>query len=210
MRNPSLPGQDILGDRGENLSSVLQAICRDPARKEVLLEWINELTPMDARDFEFPADLTGKVLLTLVEDSGLTTTANSGASDGTLRFLAMIAALLGSEAAHFYFFEELENGIHPARLSLLLDLIQRQVKEGRIQVVATTHSPQFLSFLSPESLEYASLVYRLEGQRDARIKPILEIPDARRVIEEQQAARLLASGWFEDTVEFSENAETVP
>src|SRR5262249_7061027 len=90
MRLPSLPGQDALGDRGENLSSVLLAICRDPRKKETLLEWINELTPMDASDFEFPSDLQGKVLLTLIEESGHRTTANS-ASDGTLRFLAMIA-----------------------------------------------------------------------------------------------------------------------
>lgn len=206
MRNPSLPGQDVLGDRGENLSSVLQAICQDVNRKETLLEWVNELTPMDARDFEFPADLSGKVLLTLVEDSGLKTTANS-ASDGTLRFLAMIAALLGPESAKFYFFEELENGIHPTRLALLLELIERQVATGKVQVVATTHSPQFLGFLSESALEHASLVHRLEGRSDAQIKRLVEIPDAQRLIKEQNVARLLASGWFENVVEFLEDAE---
>jgi predicted ATPase len=132
MRLPSLPGQVVLGDKGENLSSVLLAICEDPLRKRVLLEWINELTPMDAQDFEFPADQTGRVLLTLVEQGGHRTTAQS-ASDGTLRFLAIIAAMLGSETASFYFFEELENGIHPTRLSLLLDLIERQVSKNKVQ-----------------------------------------------------------------------------
>ncbi len=70
MRLPSFRGQNILGDRGENLSSVLFEICQDPQRKEALLEWVQELTPMDARDFEFPTDFTGKVLLTLVESNG--------------------------------------------------------------------------------------------------------------------------------------------
>ncbi|MUG98778.1 hypothetical protein F7734_43405 [Scytonema sp. UIC 10036] len=102
MRLPSFPGQIILGDRGENLSSVLQTICKDPTGKHTLLQWIQELTPMDAKDFEFPVDLTGKILLTLVEESGQKTSAYS-ASHGTLRFLATIAALLGPEPASFYF-----------------------------------------------------------------------------------------------------------
>ena len=108
MRLPSLPGQTILGDRGENLSSVLQKICENPESKQALLQWVQELTPMDAMDFEFPGDFTGKILLTLIEENGQKTSAIS-ASDGTLRFLAMIATLLGSEAAQFYFFEEAEN-----------------------------------------------------------------------------------------------------
>ena len=42
MRQPSFPGQVILGDRGENLSSVIQAICEDEEMKHALAEWINE------------------------------------------------------------------------------------------------------------------------------------------------------------------------
>ena len=39
----------------------------------------------------------------------------------------MIAALFGSEAASFDFFEELDSGIHPARLRLLVQLIETRV-----------------------------------------------------------------------------------
>jgi len=58
----------------------------------------------------------------------------------------MIAAMLGTKPARFYFFEELENGIHPTRLYLLLQLIEQKVTGGKIQVVATSHSPQLLGF----------------------------------------------------------------
>jgi len=208
MRMPSLPGQTILGDRGENLSSVLQAICEDPERKQTLLQWVRELTPMDAKDFEFPSDFTGKILLTLVEENGQKISAYS-ASDGTLRFLGIIAALLGPEPARFYFIEELENGIHPTRLHLLLELIERQVYSRNIQIVATTHSPQLLRLLRPESLEYASLIYRLPDRQDAKIKRIIDIPEAKRVIEEQDLANLHESGWLEDMVYFLEDEETV-
>ena len=206
IRQPSFPGQNVLGDRGENLSSVLFEICQDPQRKEILLAWVQELTPMDARDFEFPSDFTGKVLLTLVEGNGQKISAYS-ASDGTLRFLAMLAALLGSEPAQFYFFEELDNGIHPTRLHLLLDLIEQKVSEGKIQMVATTHSPQLLRLLSQKSLESASLTYRLSGHPDAKIQRILDIPDARRLIEKKDLMRLHESGWLETAMAFLEPEE---
>jgi len=206
MRIPSLPGQDILGDRGENLSSVLQTICESESSKKAILEWIRELTPLDVVDFEFVPDQTGKVLVTLVESGGQKTSAYS-ASDGTLRFLAVIAAMLGPKPAKFYFFEELENGIHPTRLNLLLQLIEQKTADGKIQVVATTHSPQLLGFLSEESRKNAALIYRLANQPDAKIKSILQIPDAERILREQDLARLLSSGWLEDAVAFSEEAE---
>jgi len=208
MRLPSLPGQTILGDRGENLSSVLQKICETPESKQALLQWVQELTPMDAMDFEFPADFTGKILLTLIEENGQKTSAIS-ASDGTLRFLAMIATLLGSEAAQFYFFEELDNGIHPSRLHLLLQLIERQVSQETIQIVATNRYPELLRLLGTQSLEYASLTYRLSDRPDAQIKRIVDIPEARRVIHEQDLARLHESGWLEDAVNFTEDEDTI-
>jgi predicted ATPase len=202
LRRPSLPGQVVLGDKGENLSSVLQSICTKPELKKTLASWITELTPMDAADFEFRADQTGRILVTLVEKNGQKISAYS-ASDGTLRFLAMIAVLLGPEPFRFYFFEELDNGIHPARLHLLVDLIERQMTQTAIQIVATTHSPELLALLSKDSLQYAALVYRLLEHNEAWIKRILDIPDAKRVIEEQDLARLHASGWLEDAVAFA-------
>lgn len=203
MRIPSLPGQTILGDRGENLSSVLQAIYEDPQDRVALIEWIKELTPMDAVDFEFIADQTGRILVNLVEENGQKTSAYS-ASDGTLRFLAMIAALLGPKPARFYFFEELDNGLHPARLHFLLQLVERKTSEGAIQMVATTHSPQLLRFLSPAAREHTSLVYRLPDSPEGRIRRILDIPGIREVIEQQDLARLHESGWFEDAMVFLE------
>lgn len=207
MRIPSLPGQTILGDRGENLSSVLQAICQNESTRSALVEWVRVLTPLDVVDFEFVPDQIGRILVTLVEQGGRRVSAYS-ASDGTLRFLAIIAALLGPHPASFYFFEELENGIHPTRLHLLTSLIERKVSQSPTQIVASSHSPQLLGMLSAESLEHASLVYRLEGMPDARIRRIMDIPEAARVVREQAPATLHASGWFEDAVAFAEGNAT--
>jgi predicted ATPase len=201
MKVPSLPGQP-LGDRGENLSSVLQAICEDQSRKDAMTEWIRQLTPQDVVDFDFPADQTGRILMTLVESNGQRTSAYS-ASDGTLRFLAIMAALMAPDASQFYFFEEIDNGIHPTRLNLLLQLIEQLARQGEVQVVTTTHSPQLLAMLSPEAREHALLVYRFEDESEAHVHPILHIPTAREVLERQNLARLHESGWLENVVAFA-------
>jgi predicted ATPase len=204
MRLPSLPHQTVLGDRGENLSSVLQTICTNSQRKEILIQWLQALTPMDAKDFEFLADYTGRILVHLLENHGRITSAYS-ASDGTLRFLAMMAALLGPKAATVYFFEELENGIHPNRLYLLMELIEKQVKQSKIQIIATTHSPNLLGFASQETLKAASLVYRLPDQTASRIQRIVDIPEILQFIEAGEMARLHESGWFENVVAFMQD-----
>ncbi|MCY7332202.1 MAG: AAA family ATPase [Pseudanabaena sp. CAN_BIN31] len=206
MRLPTFAGQNVLGDRGENLSSVMQDICRDENRKAILLDWLQALTPMDAQDFDFPEDFTGKVLLRLIEASGQKTTAYS-ASDGTLRFLGLLAALLGEKRSRFYFFEEPENGIHPNRLSLLLQLMEQEVTNSSMQIVITTHSPLLLNSLSPASLEYASLMYRIGDRAESRLTKIMDIPNARELAASDGLSSLLDSGWLEDAMYFLEDEE---
>ena len=58
-----------------------------------------------------------------------TTFSALSASDGTLRFLGILAAFLAPQNANtkpIYFIEEIENGIHPNRLHLLVQLIRQQ------------------------------------------------------------------------------------
>jgi predicted ATPase len=198
MRQPSPSGLDVLGDNGRNLSSVLQALCQDSQGKLILVSWINELMPAGAVDIEFPTDPTGKVLATLVEKNGRRISLAS-ASEGTLLLLGYVTAILGPHRSSFYFFEELEKNIHPTRLWMLLSLVENQVKNQNIQVVATTNSPQLLGGLGQESLEHASLVYRLEEEPDARIIRMIDLPHARRLIKKQRLAHLFATGWFEST-----------
>ena len=177
MREPSIPGAATLGDSGQNLPSVLEAICADPEREDVLTAWLRELTPMDVRDFRFPRDPSGRVHLQILEGKSRTVSAYS-ASDGTLRFLGMLAALLGADPAGLYFFEEIDNGIHPARLSLLVDLLEITTSRG-VQVVATTHSPVLLDLVNHRTFENASVVCRLEDTADAIIRLWMDYPTYR-------------------------------
>ena len=137
LREPSVGGTTTLGDFGQNLPTALESICSDPERKQTLTSWLQELTPMDVQGFEFPRDPSGRVHLRIVERNGRQISAYS-ASDGTLKFLAMLALLLNENPSGTYFFEDIDAGIHPNRLWLLLELIERQTAKGNIQVITTT------------------------------------------------------------------------
>ncbi|HEY6331171.1 MAG TPA: ATP-binding protein [Blastocatellia bacterium] len=203
LRRPSIPGQTILGDKGENLSSVLQAVCADPVGKEALIDWTRELTPLDIVDLKFPeVSLGGQVQLQLVEQGGREISAES-ASDGTLRFLAFAAAVLGTDPAQCYFFEEVENGIHPNRVHLLVNLLQKATRDRNVQVIGTTHSPALLSFLDEAALGDASLVYRAGPV--SRVRALGDIPALRQLPPGTPAGELLSSGWFEDIAAFMES-----
>ena len=158
---------------------------------------------MDVVNFEFVPDAAGKILVYLVEEGGNRTSATS-ASDGTLRFLGMLAALLGPWPTPFCFLEEIDTGIHPTRLALLVDLIADTAKRKGIQIVATTHSPQVLRLIRKEDLPNVALVYRLRGASEARIKQLADIPNLMDVIKKQDLARLYESSWMENVMEFTE------
>ncbi len=82
-----------------------------------------------------------------------------------------------------------------------MQLIEQQCRAKDVQVIATTHSPQLLGFLSPESREHALLVYRLRGADESSVRRVVDFPDLNRILETQDLARLHASGWLEDMVE---------
>ena len=204
MREPSFPGATVLGDFGDNLPTALQEIRTDVERAETLASWVRELTPMDVEDFEFPLDPSGRVHLTIREKNNKKVSAYS-ASDGTLRFLTVLTALLGKNPAGVYFFEEIDTGIHPARQWLLLELIEKQAAKRGIQILTTTHSPDMLTFVNDDTFEHLSVVCRLEDSPDSVIRSVAQLPNAQDLRTSQGGlGRLLAENWMETALAFTE------
>ena len=200
LRRPSFSGQTILGDRGDNLPTVLKETCNDEKSRKALIEWTRELTPMDVKDFDFVEDkVTGRIQLVFVEANGRRISAYS-ASDGTLRFLAILAALMGKKPAAFYFFEEVDTGIHPSRLRLLLELIESQTADGKTQVLTTTHSPELLTMIGDEAFKNTAVVCRQPETEDAVVRQIADLPNAEKLRADPGLGRLHRSGWLEDAV----------
>ena len=210
VRKSYLRATERLGDLGEELPFVLREICASPERKRVLTDWLRELTPMDVQDIRFPLDVKGWIHLQILDANDSVVLAES-ASEGTLRFLGLLAVLLSPKPARLYFVEEIENGFHPSRLSLLVALIEQQTARRGIQVVTTTHSPDFLAVINEETFENTSVLYRGEYSLHAAIHRVADLPNARKLRESQGLGRLHASGWMENMLAFEEadNADQV-
>ena len=205
MKLPSVAGAN-LSDYGENLPSVLYSICADKQREAILASWIRGLTPMDVKGFQFSQTLSGRIEFEVVEETGRRISADS-VSDGTLRFLGMLAAILNAEASNVYFFEEVDTGLHPARLSLLTDLIETQTKRRGFQVITTTHSPALLEVLNDESFDNTLVVYRDEESSASIIRRLADLSIASELRKSQGLSRLHSTGWMEDVLSFENDPE---
>jgi hypothetical protein len=85
---------------------------------------LSELTGISVRGLEVDADDTRELLtLRLVEQSGADIPACS-LSEGTLRFLALCVLLEDSDVGGVLCMEEPENGIHPANIPAMLNLLR--------------------------------------------------------------------------------------
>lgn len=73
-------------------------------------------------------------------------------STGTLRVLALLAVLRHPNPPPLLCIEEIENGLDPRTLNLIVEEIQRATQSGKTQVVCTTHSPYFLDLVPLSSI----------------------------------------------------------
>ncbi|MDG4560832.1 MAG: AAA family ATPase [Candidatus Competibacter sp.] len=80
-------------------------------------------------------------------------------STGTLRLLALLALLRHPKPPPLIVVEEIENGLDPRSIHLIVEEIRNAVLEGVTQVILTTHSPYLLDLLT---LEHLVLVERNE------------------------------------------------
>lgn len=73
-------------------------------------------------------------------------------STGTLRLLALLALLRHPSPPPLIVVEEIENGLDPRSIHLIVDEIREVVQSGRSQVIVTTHSPYLLNLLPLQAI----------------------------------------------------------
>ncbi|MGE0825387.1 MAG: AAA family ATPase [Candidatus Binatia bacterium] len=82
-------------------------------------------------------------------------------STGTLRIVALLALFRHPTPPPVIIIEEIENGLDPRTIHLLVDEIRNAIESGRTQVILTTHSPYLLDLLD---LSHIILVDRVDGK----------------------------------------------
>lgn len=122
--------------------------------------------------------LNGNYILEFVQNRQadvLTHFPASAMSNGTLRALGLIVALMQDPAPTLIALEEPEAIIHPGALGAIADLIENASQ--RTQILVTTHSPEFLDkkWIKPENLrivEWASGMTHISGLSNAPVKSL--------------------------------------
>lgn len=153
-----------------NLPARLMALKRDPATKRRLLELLTEVAS-GFNDIEVIVE-GGRLQLYLTE--GARNVPAHRLSDGTLRYLSLLAILLDPGPASLVIIEEPELGLHPDVLPALRDLLVEA--SGRIQLIVTTHSTQLVDAMTEhaesvvvcEKPEMTTQLTRLDPEEIAR------------------------------------------
>lgn len=149
---------DRLDPTGSNLSSVLKRLCEKPEQLEEVLAFVRSLPEQSIDRIEFLETERGEVMVQLFEtfgSSGSTPIQGWDAtllSDGTLRVLAVAAALLSVPEGTLLVIDEIDNGVHPSRARELMAGIRGVAERRGLRVLLTTHNPALLDHLPDESL----------------------------------------------------------
>jgi energy-coupling factor transporter ATP-binding protein EcfA2 len=189
---------DRMSDRGENFPALLRTILKDNEKSNSYLSWLKELTPAELDSIEILEAPGGEITFAF-RRHGIDYPARI-LSDGTLRFAALAAAFFQPSPPRLLLLEEIEEGLHPTRLQLLVELLKSQTARGVEQVIATSHSPYAIAWLKEEDYKYVFLCTRNEETGATSITPFSEIPRLMELARTQSIADLFAEGWLETAV----------
>ena len=154
MRGESFVEDVVLRPDGANVSSVLFHLCQSPTGKDAILRFLKKLPERDIADIAFIESARQQVIVQVRETfiPGGELRDASLLSDGTLRVLAIAAAVLSAPEGALVVIEEIDNGVHPSRARLLLENMHRVAKERSLSLLITSHNPALADALPTEAI----------------------------------------------------------
>ena len=200
---------DRLAPDASNIAGVLAALPEDARRsvEETLTGYVSALPERDIT--RIYAETVGKfgsdAMLYCEEgfanskkvDKETNTVDARGMSDGTLRFLAILTALLTRPSKSLLVIEEVDNGLHPSRSSLLLKMLASVGAERSIDVMVTTHNPALLDAMGTEMVPFITVSHR-DPEKGTTLLTLLEdVEQLPKLLAQGLVGRLSSSGLIE-------------
>lgn len=133
---------NLLEEDARNLGLVLNRFKTNPTVKKKI---INELRKLYEGIDDFDVSIEGGTVQLFLQEGNITVPATR-LSDGTLRYLCLLAILCHPDPPPLICIEEPELGLHPDILPTLVDLLRDA--SGRTQIIVTTHSDMLVDALS--------------------------------------------------------------
>lgn len=182
---------------GSNFSGALHHLCAQPEEKDTLVDWLTELLAPEIVDIDFiEVEELGDVMAMFVEKDG-TRVSTRSLSDGTLRFLGLLLSLRLAARGSTFLIEEIDSGLHPARIHVLMDFLRQVSRERQLQIIATTHNPTCLEFLDEQALRSAIVFGRVPEHEGTILRRLGDLPYFDDVVKRQCISDLFTTGWLE-------------
>ncbi|MEX0967187.1 MAG: AAA family ATPase [Bacteroidia bacterium] len=143
-------GEEKLQREGENLFPVLNTLdIKHPRVFDQLKDHLNIINEQFI-DLKFQQFGSG-VFQAYLKEKNLNSAIHAAqVSDGTLKFLCLLAILLNPSRGAVIFIDEPEKGLHPDMLREIASIILNSAKES--QIIIATHSPQLLNFFKVRNI----------------------------------------------------------
>lgn len=122
-----------------------------------------------------------------------------GMSDGTLRFLAIMTALLTNETNKLIVVEEVDNGLHPSRAKILLNMLKELGHEKKVDVLITTHNPALLDAAGTSMIPFITVAHR-DDTGQSHLKLLEDIQDLPKMISTGNIGELVTNGKIESAL----------
>lgn len=207
----------LLGD-GTNLSSVLHRLWGRDAestsepfagQRQAILDFIKSLPEQDISGLSFLDGPRGEVMVQLQETFGGQPRAYDASllSDGTLRVLAIAAAMLSAPEGSLVVIEEIDNGVHPSRARHLLDSIRLIAERRGLRVLLSTHNPALLDALPDVAVPDVVFCYRDPDSGASKLVKMNSIPDVPELLVQGPLGHLMTSGALERFVKTHKGSE---
>lgn len=195
MRGYSFLNETQLDEHGSNLSGVLCNICTDETLNGQVLEFIRDVPEQDIERIDFIATERGEVMLKLAETFGGQREEYDASqlSDGTLRILAVAAAVLSTPEQGLLVVEEIDNGVHPSRVESLITRICSVASQRGLHVLVTSHNPALLDALPETAIPDVVFCYRDADEGDSRLVRLENLPDLPKLVLQGPLGRLVTS-----------------
>lgn len=194
MRESSPIRERRLKNDGSNLSSVLRHL----GSAEPILDFLRSTQEGDIGDLSF-VETAGKVMVRLHETHGGRSVPREAAvlSDGTLRLLAVAAALFSAPEGSLVVLEEIENGVYPSRAGSLVSSLRRIAQERGLRILLPTHHPALLDALPWELVPDAIACYRDPEEGDSRLLRLDDLESYPELVAQGRLGELVTDAIFD-------------
>jgi predicted ATPase len=205
------PLSDRLDSDAKNIAGVIAALL-DQKQVEIESALTKYASKLPERDIQrVYAETVGKfksdAMLYCEEnwsDTNVAYTVDArGMSDGTLRFLAILTALLTRPRGSLLVIEEVDNGLHPSRASMLLDMLRSVGEERGVDVVATTHNPALLDAMGTELLPFITVAHRDRQSGHSTLTLLEDIAELPKLLAQGSLGKLSSRGLIEGALQQS-------